>query len=234
MAPPWRSPVSVSDRVPATRPALLPIPESALIAELRPEAALLDGADLPTSAAALTALRQLQMERKQARDAAPKLMAMAGGPRPMRRQAAQDQAAPQRIYEAEIAARLDRAASADIGYVERLVAFWTNHFAIGASVGEIERTLVGAFEREAIRPNVLGRFEDMLFAATRHPAMLAYLNNNVSVGPDSPARQAQQARPQREPRARDHGAAHHRRRRRLHPGRRDRACQDPHRLDLRH
>ena len=95
-------------------------------------------------------------------------------------------AAPQRIYDAEFAARLDRVAGAKIGFVERLVAFWTNHFAIGVSVGQVERTLVGAFEREAIRPHVLGRFEDMLFAVTRHPAMLAYLNNNVSIGPDSP------------------------------------------------
>ena len=169
-------------------------PQGALIAELRPEVALLDGVDLPTSAAALTALRTLQMERKQARAAAPppKTVAMSGGPAAgagpdVMRKPSAPRNAPQRIYQAEVAARLDRAASADIGYVERLTAFWTNHFAIGASVGEVERTLVGAFEREAIRPNVLGRFEDMLFAATRHPAMLAYLNNNVSVGPGSPA-----------------------------------------------
>ena len=169
-------------------------PQKALIAELRPEVALLDGADLPTSAAALTALRQLQMERKQARDAATPAKtvamttgAMAGTSPAMAGKPPAPKAAPQRIYEAEVAARLDRAESADIGFVERLVGFWTNHFAIGVSVGEIERTLVGAFEREAIRPNVLGRFEDMLFAVTRHPAMLAYLNNNVSVGPDSPA-----------------------------------------------
>ncbi len=160
-------------------------PQRALIDELHPETALLDGPGLPSSAQALSALRQLQMERKKARDAAPKLMAMAA-PADAPAKPPKEQAAPQRIYDAEVAARLDRAAQADIGYVERLTAFWTNHFAIGVSVGEIERTLVGAFEREAIRPNVLGRFEDMLFAATRHPAMLAYLNNNVSVGPDSP------------------------------------------------
>ncbi len=160
-------------------------PQRALIDELQPETALLAGPDLPTSAAALTALRQLQMERKKARDAAPKLMAMAA-PADAPAKPRMEKAAPQRIYDAEFAARLDRVAQADIGYVERLTAFWTNHFAIGISVGEIERTLVGAFEREAIRPHVLGRFEDMLFAATRHPAMLAYLNNNVSIGPGSP------------------------------------------------
>ena len=178
-------------------------PRAALIDELRPEVALLYRPDLLTSADALTQLRDLQMERKQARDAAPPDRTAspdkttppdkmgAGGTTDATPPAAAKTAgamnAPARIYQAELTARLDRAASADVGYVERLVAFWTNHFAVAANVGEIERALVGAFEREAIRPNVLGRFEDMLLAATRHPAMLAYLNNAVSVGPDSPA-----------------------------------------------
>ena len=164
-------------------------PRGALIDELHPQVALLEGPDLPTSGEALGALRKLQMERKRAREAAPPAgtvaMAASTGPDKMAKPP-RTVPAPQRIYEAEVAARLDRASSADIGYVERLTAFWTNHFAIGIGVGQIERTLAGAFEREAIRPHVLGRFEDMLFAATRHPAMLAYLNNNVSIGPDSP------------------------------------------------
>jgi uncharacterized protein (DUF1800 family) len=50
--------------------------------------------------------------------------------------------------------------------------------------------LAGAYEREAIRPHVLGRFEDMLFAAESHPAMLAYLDNARSIGPDSSAGKA--------------------------------------------
>lgn len=51
------------------------------------------------------------------------------------------------------------------------------------------RTLnfAGAFEREAIRPHIAGHFEDMLLAVAQHPAMLVYLNNNASIGPDSPA-----------------------------------------------
>ena len=49
--------------------------------------------------------------------------------------------------------------------------------------------LVGAFVEEAIRPNVTGRFDDMLLAVMRHPAMLLYLDNAESVGPDSPAGQ---------------------------------------------
>jgi uncharacterized protein (DUF1800 family) len=89
------------------------------------------------------------------------------------------------IYHAEIAARIDRAAEAEIGFVERLVAFWTNHFTISVKTNAVVRVLAGAFEREAIRPHVLGRFEDMLIAATKHPGMLRYLDNIRSIGPHS-------------------------------------------------
>src|SRR6185369_11631128 len=62
--------------------------------------------------------------------------------------------------------------------------FWTNHFVVsGAKPGAI--TMPPAFERDAIRPNVTRRFGDMLFASTKHPAMLFYLDNFLSVGPDS-------------------------------------------------
>ncbi len=93
------------------------------------------------------------------------------------------------IYLDEIDARVPRQLAAEIGYVERLVAFWTNHFAVQSDKNEQIRGLAGAFEREAIRPHVLGRFEDMLVAATRHPAMLLSLDNVDSAGPHSPAGQ---------------------------------------------
>ncbi|MCX5511991.1 hypothetical protein C3941_07960 [Kaistia algarum] len=101
-----------------------------------------------------------------------------------------DDTAPRRsmvFYRSEIAARASRRLSADIGYVERLVDFWANHFALQSDKDERIRGLAGAFEREAIRPHVLGRFEDMLVAATRHPAMLLSLDNVDSTGPNSPA-----------------------------------------------
>ena len=47
--------------------------------------------------------------------------------------------------------------------------------------------MTGGYEREAIRPHILGRFVDMLLAAEGHPAMLVYLNNSVSIGPNSVA-----------------------------------------------
>lgn len=72
----------------------------------------------------------------------------------------------------------------DAPYFERLVAFWSNHLCVSrqkAFVGP----LAGPYENEAIRPHVLGRFEDMVLASARHPAMLLYLDNAQSVGPGS-------------------------------------------------
>jgi uncharacterized protein (DUF1800 family) len=90
------------------------------------------------------------------------------------------------IYVAEASARLRQGVTTDRPFVERLTYFWTNHFAVS-----IDKNLVlglaGSLEREAIRPNVLGRFSDMLLAVERHPAMLLYLDNHMSVGPHSQA-----------------------------------------------
>jgi uncharacterized protein (DUF1800 family) len=95
----------------------------------------------------------------------------------------------QKTYRAEALARLQRAVIADCGFVERLVVFWSNHFCISANKGALARMWAGAFEREAIRPHVLGRFGDMLKAVEQHPAMLFFLDNQQSLGPDSRAGQ---------------------------------------------
>src|SRR5713101_44399 len=95
----------------------------------------------------------------------------------------------QKTYRAEALARLQRATIADCGFTERLVAFWSNHFCISANKGELARMWAGSFEREAIRPYVLGRFGDMLKAVEQHPAMLFFLDNQQSLGPDSRAGQ---------------------------------------------
>jgi len=91
---------------------------------------------------------------------------------------------PQQIYRAEAKARIDAGLAPDIGFVERLVWFWSNHFCVSADKGPV-RALSGAYEREAIRPHVLGRFADLLLAVETHPAMLIYLDNAGSIGPDS-------------------------------------------------
>lgn len=93
---------------------------------------------------------------------------------------------PQQVYLAEAKARIDAAFAPRVGFAERLVWFWSNHFCISADKGPT-RVLCGAFEREAIRPHVAGRFEDMLLAVERHPGMLIYLDNARSIGPGSVA-----------------------------------------------
>jgi uncharacterized protein (DUF1800 family) len=92
---------------------------------------------------------------------------------------------PQQIYLREAEARYRAALDARIGFTERLVWFWSNHFCVSADKGGPVRSMCGAFEREAIRPHVLGKFSDMLLAVESHPAMLFYLDNVRSIGPQS-------------------------------------------------
>jgi uncharacterized protein (DUF1800 family) len=95
----------------------------------------------------------------------------------------------QKTFRAEALARLQRGVIADCGLVERLAAFWSNHFCISANKGGLARMWAGSFEREAIRPHALGRFGDMLKAVEQHPAMLFFLDNQQSLGPESRAGQ---------------------------------------------
>ena len=86
----------------------------------------------------------------------------------------------------EISSRIDRAITTETPFLERLVLFWSNHFCVSATKGPV-RGIAGGYEREAIRPHVLGRFADMLKASAQHPAMLIYLDNQISIGPNSQA-----------------------------------------------
>jgi uncharacterized protein (DUF1800 family) len=101
--------------------------------------------------------------------------------RAMRKGARQDARAQ---HVAQVGARVRVAVASDTPFIERLVHFWANHFAVSAdkltTVG-----FAGMLEFEAIRPYVLGRFADMLLAVEQHPAMLLYLDQAQSVGPAS-------------------------------------------------
>jgi uncharacterized protein (DUF1800 family) len=87
-------------------------------------------------------------------------------------------------YRAQVLARAQSAALTARPFAERLVHFWTNHFAVSADKGAIFG-IAGTLENEAIRPHVDGRFIDLLMAVEQHPAMLAFLDNQYSVGKDS-------------------------------------------------
>ena len=174
-------------------------PRGALLAELdRPRAGEIDAPSLPTSAQAFRAVadanaerraRQITMARAQEakRAAEP---AMSEGAEPASNEAAAKMAAEavpnpgRQIYLDEAKARIDAALAAEIGFAERLVWFWSNHFCVSA---DKIQSMAGAYEREAIRPHILGRFQDLLQAAESHPAMLFYLDNTVSIGPNSVA-----------------------------------------------
>lgn len=182
-------------------------PRGAFLAELAaPDVAGLDGPGFETSGQLLRQYVTFTTERKEraaretaarnASAAAPGMSPDAGemalpdamtDAAPAKSEQEPNSPSPVKLYRKEVAGRVARMRAAELGYVERLVAFWTNHFAVSVARGAVVRSLAGAFEREAIRPHVLGRFGDMLLAATRHPAMLIYLDNGKSIGPDSPA-----------------------------------------------
>ena len=79
---------------------------------------------------------------------------------------------------------------APIGFRERLVLFWANHFSVSYFKVSETYIMVGAYEREAIWPNVCRPFADMLLAVETHPCMLLYLDNTQSLGPQSVAGKA--------------------------------------------
>jgi uncharacterized protein (DUF1800 family) len=85
---------------------------------------------------------------------------------------------------AESMAFLSNAMLTPAGFRERLVWFWANHFTVAAR-SRITVASLGPYIREAIRPHVTGKFRDMLLAVMRHPAMLDYLDQSASKGPDS-------------------------------------------------
>lgn len=87
-------------------------------------------------------------------------------------------------YIRELGARTRHAAMTPGGFRERLVRFWSDHFTISINK-QILISSGASIEREAIRPHVTGNFADMLLAVESHPAMLAYLDNWISAGPNS-------------------------------------------------
>ena len=92
----------------------------------------------------------------------------------------------QEDFRAAAAKRTLDAANSPTPFHERLVQFWSNHFTVSIQRPVVIPVAIG-FENEAIRPNVLGNFRQMLSAVATHPAMLLYLDNAQSVGPNSMA-----------------------------------------------
>jgi uncharacterized protein (DUF1800 family) len=191
-------------------------PRGALLADLeRPGAGRVPAGNLPSSAEAGRAIFEYNAERaakrkledrakkeaeaknaamgmSDAAEATPTPTALASttatdqkpGSQPPQPQPPQPPQLPAQLIQNEAKVRFDAAISSDVGFVERLVWFWSNHFCISA---DKILSMTGPYEREAIRPHVLGRFVDMLQAVESHPAMLFYLDNSESMGPNSVA-----------------------------------------------
>src|SRR5262245_11654779 len=173
-------------------------PRGALLAEVeKPDAGQINNPDLMSGAQAsraafeFNAERQAKnrLERKQ-REAEKQRAAESGmDARPAGENLAEPRPDPtpplqRRIFLPEAQARIAAALSAESGFAEALVWFWSNHFCISADKVPARP---GGYERERIRPHVLGRFVDLLLAVESDPAMLIYLDNVQSIGPNSVA-----------------------------------------------
>jgi uncharacterized protein (DUF1800 family) len=95
---------------------------------------------------------------------------------------------PERLVVEELAAqRLTRDIYSTAQLQEVMTDFWLNHFNVFLHKNETTPYYLVSFERDVIRPLALGKFEDLLEATAHSPAMLLYLDNSESTGPDSPA-----------------------------------------------
>ncbi|MDI7773934.1 DUF1800 family protein [Asticcacaulis sp. EMRT-3] len=166
-----------------------------LLSEISDGAPVITG--LPATPELLAQAHTYQMEKQTARKAANQAAEAAKtgmadtnimAPSPLPQRPGKDDNPIRANLIAEIDARFGGTVkSPAIGFNERMVQFWANHFAVSTKKNQLVAITTGAFEREAIRPHVFGRFSDMLLAVETHPTMLLYLDNSQSVGPNSRA-----------------------------------------------
>lgn len=133
--------------------------------------------------------RMLQMEDASRRQLAvlppPKRSAMLAGLTPEQRETAMALVNPQQVVMSELReAKLLRAIYSQRQLEEVMTDFWFNHFNVFAGKGA-DHYLLTSYERDVIRPHALGKFKDLLLATAKSPAMLFYLDNWMSVGPES-------------------------------------------------
>ncbi|MDB5466100.1 MAG: hypothetical protein JWQ46_862, partial [Phenylobacterium sp.] len=165
-------------------------PQGWLRAQIRREVADQPQTNGETTRERLIAVREYQQDRRAMRQDA---QAQAPAGQPAAQPAGQDRDPvkfAQRLLRedtgTDFLARVQLGATTEAGFRERWTLFWANHFTVSANK-LITATVVGPFENEAIRPHVFGRFADLAKAAESHPAMLLYLDQAQSIGPNSRA-----------------------------------------------
>jgi uncharacterized protein (DUF1800 family) len=168
-------------------------PRGWLIDQITPKGAAQPQQNPDTSAQRFIAMRDYQELRRAAKDDGdPKSVAVRQANMAIREKAG-----------ADFLARARLGAGAPDSFRERWTLFWANHFTV-SSTKEITAAMVGPFEQEVIRPYAFDRFENLLVASSTHPAMLTYLDQAQSTGPNSKAGDPQRpARAEREPGPRD-------------------------------
>ena len=136
--------------------------------------------------------RILRMPVEQQRDltqgiSVEKRLTLLAGLSPIERETVLALSNPQGVVNSEVqSAKLLRAVYSDRQLQEVLTDFWFNHFNVFLGKGAY-LYLVTAYERDVIRPHILGKFKDLLVATAQSPAMLFYLDNWQSEGPNSDA-----------------------------------------------
>lgn len=155
------------------------------LGQYNPEPAALAGQ--PSRADIAASFREYQLDRKDRRAA----VKSAASPRMEDETPQIDPAKIEKVvnslrvqYVAAADARMESAITTDTDFAERLVHFWSNHFAVSVDKLPV-LALAGDHEFTAIRPHIMGKFSDLLFAAATHPAMLLYLDQAQSIGPNS-------------------------------------------------
>ncbi|MCG2663483.1 DUF1800 domain-containing protein [Brevundimonas sp.] len=154
-------------------------PRAWALAQIRSEGALQPAGPFADSGQRMAAFLDYQGDRGQRAGASADAEAVRTARQAARRALADDTA------QAFLTRARLGATTAD-GFAERWALFWANALTVSA-VKFDSGAFIDLYEREAVRPNVFGRFEDLVVAAEQHPAMLLYLDQARSTGPDSPA-----------------------------------------------
>lgn len=100
------------------------------------------------------------------------------------------------LVDRAIQRRFARAVDDPLGFGERLLHFWSDHFTVSGG-NAYQQLMAVSFVEEAIRPNIGARFAELMFAAETHPRMVTYLDQNTSVGPKSPFAKRRKEGPRR-------------------------------------
>ncbi len=159
-------------------------------AETLPDPGLRDALLASSPAARLQQLVSLspeRMERLQKAMKGPEQARLLEGLTPVQEEVVAAMRSPEEVVSAEVVrTRLLRDVYSQRQLQAVMVDFWLNHFNVFLHKNQNEPYLIPAYEREAILPHALGSFEDLLVATAKSPAMLEYLDNADSTGPDSP------------------------------------------------